>query len=134
VTWAGLICQRTRRRNWRECFAIIFARVDEVAWRTTSVPHNRGHKDARWEATAELAFVFDNTKLAQQGTGNTPEAQSLAKKMAGAWAAFPKTGNPGQPDLPWPAFDPAKGNTMVFDNTCRMVDDPLAEARKILLT
>jgi para-nitrobenzyl esterase len=84
--------------------------------------------------TAELAFVFDNTKLAQQGTGNGPEAQALAKKMAGAWAAFAKTGNPGQPDLPWPAFDPAKGNTMVFDNTCRMVDDPLAEARKILLS
>jgi para-nitrobenzyl esterase len=84
--------------------------------------------------TAELAFVFDNTKLAQQGTGNGPEAQALARKMAGAWATFARTGNPNQPDLPWPAFDPARGNTMVFDNECRMVDDPDGEARKILLT
>jgi para-nitrobenzyl esterase len=84
--------------------------------------------------TAELAFCFDNTKLAQQGTGNTPEAQALAKKMAGAWATFAKTGNPSQPDLAWAAFDPAKGNTMVFDNNCRMVDDPDGEARKVLLT
>ena len=44
--------------------------------------------------TAELAFCFDNTKLAEQGTGNGPEAQALAKKMAGAWATFARTGNP----------------------------------------
>jgi len=32
--------------------------------------------------TAELQFCFDNTKRCEQGTGNTPEAQILAKKMA----------------------------------------------------
>ena len=44
--------------------------------------------------TAELAFCFDNTKRCEQGTGNTPEAQALAKKMATAWSNFAKTGNP----------------------------------------
>jgi para-nitrobenzyl esterase len=83
--------------------------------------------------TAELAFCFDNTKLAEQGTGNGPEARALAKKMATAWATFAKTGNPSQPGLAWPAFDPAKGGVMVFDNNCRMEADPEGEVRKILL-
>jgi para-nitrobenzyl esterase len=83
--------------------------------------------------TAELAFCFDNTARCAQGTGNGPEAQALAKKMATAWASFARTGNPSQPGLPWTAFDPARCQTMVLDNACRMVDDPEAEARKILL-
>jgi len=83
--------------------------------------------------TAELAFCFDNTARCDQGTGNTPEAQRLAKKMAGAWANFARTGNPGQPGLAWEASDPVRCQTMVFDNECRMVDDPEREARRILL-
>ena len=102
--------------------------------RGTSPGSRRCWKNAGAWHTAELAFCFDNTKLAEQGTGNGPEAQALAKKMAGAWATFARTGNPSQPDLAWAAFDPAKGNTMVFDNKCRMVDDPEGEVRKILLT
>src|SRR3954463_3122254 len=83
--------------------------------------------------TAELQFCFDNTKRCEQGTGNTPEAQTLATKMASAWAAFARTGNPSQPDLKWTPFDPDKGPTMVFDNECKMVNDPEGEVRKILL-
>jgi len=83
--------------------------------------------------TAELAFCFDNTKRCEQATGNTPEAQALARKMATAWSNFAKTGNPSQPALPWPAADPVRCQTMVFDNQCRMVDDPEGEVRKILL-
>ncbi len=84
--------------------------------------------------TAELAFCFDNTKRCEQGTGNGPEAQALAKKMATAWANFARTGNPSQPGLTWEPFDPARCQTMVFDNNCRMVDDPEGEVRRILLT
>jgi para-nitrobenzyl esterase len=39
--------------------------------------------------TAELAFVFDNTKLAQQGTGNGPEAQALRRR-------WPEPGQPSR--------------------------------------
>ena len=55
--------------------------------------------------TAELAFCFDNTKRCEQGTGNTPEAQALAKKMSTAWANFARTGNPSQPGLKWTPSD-----------------------------
>jgi para-nitrobenzyl esterase len=43
-------------------------------------------EDAGAWHTAELAFCFGNTKRCEQGTGNRPEAQALAKKMATAWA------------------------------------------------
>ena len=84
--------------------------------------------------TSELAFCFDNTKRCEQGTGNTPEAQVLAKKMATAWANFARTGNPSQPGLTWTSADTERGQTMVWDSECRMVDDPEGETRKILLT
>jgi para-nitrobenzyl esterase len=83
--------------------------------------------------TAELQFCFDNTKRCEQGTGNTPEAQALARKMATAWANFARTGNPSQPGLTWTPSDPERNQTMVWDNECRMVDDPEGEARKVLL-
>ena len=82
--------------------------------------------------TAELQFCFDNTKRCEQGTGNTPEAQALARKMATAWANFARTGNPSQPGLTWTPSDPERNQTMVWDNECSMVDDPEGEARKIL--
>src|SRR5271166_1671516 len=74
--------------------------------------------------TAELQFCFDNTKRCEQGTGNTPEAQVLAKKMATAWANFAATGNPSQPGLTWTPTDPDSNKTMVWDNECRMENDP----------
>jgi para-nitrobenzyl esterase len=82
--------------------------------------------------TAELQFCFDNTKRCEQGTGNTPEAQALAKKMASSWAAFAATGNPGLPVLKWEPTGPETNSTMVWDNECRMVNDPDGEARKII--
>jgi para-nitrobenzyl esterase len=90
-------------------------------------------EDAGAWHTAELAFCFDNTKRCEQGTGNTLEAQALAKKMATAWVNFARTGNPSQPGLTWNASDPIRCQTMVFDNHCRMVDDPEGELRRILL-
>jgi para-nitrobenzyl esterase len=91
-------------------------------------------EDAGAWHTAELAFCFDNTKRCEQGTGDTPEAQALAKKMATAWANFARTGNPSQPGLTWTPTDPDSCKTMVFDNESRMVDDPEGEVRKILLS
>lgn len=83
--------------------------------------------------TADLAFVFDNTALCDQGTGNTPEAQKLARTMATAWANFARTGNPSQPGLNWTPTNATRCATMVFDNQCRMVDDPEGAARRIIL-
>lgn len=84
--------------------------------------------------TAELQFCFDNTKRCEQGTGNTPEAQALAKKMASSWATFAATGKPAIPGVDWQPTDPNTNRTMVWDNDCRMVNDPDGQARKFILT
>jgi para-nitrobenzyl esterase len=84
--------------------------------------------------TAELQFCFDNTKRCEQGTGNTREAQILAKKMASSWAAFAANGNPGIPGLSWEPSDPKTNRTMLWDKDCRMVNDPEGPARKIILS
>jgi para-nitrobenzyl esterase len=91
-------------------------------------------EDAGAWHTAELAFCFDNAKRCEQGTGNTPEAQKLARKMATAWANFAHTGNPSQSGLTWKPFDPDQCPTMVFDNKCGMVNDPEGDVRKLLLS
>jgi para-nitrobenzyl esterase len=82
--------------------------------------------------TAELQFCFDNTKRCEQGTGNTPEAQALAKKMASSWAQFAATGNPNVAGLNWQPTDPQSNKTMTWDNECHMVNDPDGDARKVI--
>lgn len=101
-------------------------------WFTWQSPMLNGECGA-WH-TAELAFCFDNTKRCEQGTGNTPEAQSIAKKMSSAWANFARSGDPSQPGLAWTPSDPSRCQTMIFDKTCRMADDPDGSVRKILLS
>ena len=83
--------------------------------------------------TADLQFCFDNTKRCEQGTGNTPEAQILARKMASSWATFAATGKPSVPGVAWQPTDPDTNRTMIFDNDCRMVTDPDGNARKIIV-
>jgi para-nitrobenzyl esterase len=84
--------------------------------------------------TADLQFCFDNAKRCEQGTRNTPEAQVLAENMAACWASFAATGDPSIPGLKWQATDPETNRTMIWDNECRIANDPEAKARTIILT
>jgi para-nitrobenzyl esterase len=50
--------------------------------------------------------------------------------VSDAWIAFARTGDPNTPKLPrWPAFDADERPTMVFDNVCAVVNDPIREQR-----
>ena len=99
------------------------------SWQTPILDHIPG----AWH-TSELQFCFDNAKRCEQGTGNVPEAQQLARKMAASWATFARTGNPSLPGLTWEPTDPETNKAMVWDNECRMMNDPVGEARKIILS
>jgi para-nitrobenzyl esterase len=98
-------------------------------WFTWQSPQLDGIAGA-WH-TSELAFCFDNTKRCEQGTGNTPQAQALAKTMASCWANFAATGNPG---MGWTPTDPERMQTMIFDNKVGMMDDPQGDVRRIIKT
>ncbi len=82
---------------------------------------------------SELPFVFANTDRCAAMTGGGADARALAAKMADAWIAFARTGKPGHAGLPaWPAFSPAVGQTMVFDTTCGVKNDPDKDEREAL--
>ncbi len=82
----------------------------------------------------EITFVWDN--LDTPGLGmllkDFPGRQQLANRMHHAWIAFARTGNPNAPDLPpWPRYDTLRRATMLFDEVCRVVDDPQSEERLV---
>jgi para-nitrobenzyl esterase len=80
----------------------------------------------------ELAFVFDNTDKTTSLNGSAPDVAPLAAKVSAAWAAFARTGNPSTPGLPWPAYDTKNRATMVFNDDCKVVDDPGKEERQAI--
>ena len=82
---------------------------------------------------SELAYVFGTYRNSGNPQMGLVDDRTHAL-LSGYWVNFARTGNPSQPGLPWPAFTPDRCQTMVFDNDCRVVDDPEGEARKLLLT
>lgn len=83
--------------------------------------------------TLEIPFVMNNVDEGKSMTGTGADRYPLQDKMSGAWAAFARTGNPNHKGLPnWPKFNSEQRATMVFDNQCKVVDDPHGEERKAL--
>jgi para-nitrobenzyl esterase len=77
----------------------------------------------------DVPLVFDNVdkKLGILGTG--PEPRQIAPVMSQAWINFARSGNPSQRNLPWPGYDAASRQTMIFDIASHAVSDPDGEAR-----
>lgn len=75
--------------------------------------------------TLEIPFVTANVDNAPSMTGTGEDRHALEERMSAAWAAFARTGNPNHGGLPdWPRFDTATRATMIFDNECKVVNDP----------
>ena len=56
--------------------------------------------------TLEIPFVLENVDEGKSMTGTGQDRYALQDKMAGAWAAFARSGNPNHKGLPnWPAFN-----------------------------
>jgi para-nitrobenzyl esterase len=63
---------------------------------------------------AELGYVFRT--LEARGGNPRPEDLALSELMSRYWTNFAKTGDPNGPGLPpWPAFDEAEQQVIVFD-------------------
>jgi para-nitrobenzyl esterase len=83
--------------------------------------------------TLELPFVFDNLDAGKPTTGSGEDRQALSDRMGSAWVAFARTGNPNHAGIPhWPAFTNQERATMIFNNECKVVNDPNGEERKRL--
>jgi para-nitrobenzyl esterase len=78
----------------------------------------------------EIQFVFDNV----QGpglAGDSPTRFALADKMSRTWIAFARTGNPNHDAIPnWPSYSIEQRPTMMFDDECRVQNDPYGAERR----
>jgi len=82
--------------------------------------------------TVEIPFVFDNTDIPKLMTTGSPIEKALAARTSEAWIQFARTGNPNHKELPnWPAYTIKDRSTMIFDKTCRMLNDPRSDERKL---
>jgi para-nitrobenzyl esterase len=78
----------------------------------------------------EIPFVFDNVQSSGL-TGDSPARFPLADKMSRAWLAFAKTGNPNHAGIPsWPQYSIEQRPTMMFDDQCKVENDPYGAERK----
>ncbi|WP_404374233.1 hypothetical protein AB5I39_06080 [Sphingomonas sp. MMS24-J45] len=74
-------------------------------------------------ACAEIPFVFANAERCNHMTGGGPRAAALEARIADAWIAFARIGNPNHPGLPaWRPYDPTMQATMLFDDRCRVAE------------
>lgn len=81
----------------------------------------------------EIPFAFDNVEFSANLTGGGPEARDLADRISDTWLAFARTGNPNNPKIPhWPAFNAENRPTMVINDVCEVVNDPLREQRRAM--
>src|SRR6266446_1287267 len=97
-------------------------------WET---PEGGGHM--RSPHTIEIPFVFHNIALAGPLISKMPEAYALAEKASAAWVAFARTGDPNTPGVPrWPAYSAGTRDTMLFNNTLRVEQDPDREPRVLM--
>lgn len=97
--------------------------------------YNSGVLDGRARAfhCSEMAYAFDNIDRCLNATTGSTEARALSAKMADAWLAFARTGDPNHKGLPaWPAAGAASAPTMLFDVKCQVVENPDAAARAAL--
>jgi para-nitrobenzyl esterase len=129
-----LFAATTAARSWRA--AIIEAEeraragtpafVYQVDW----VSPREGGKFGAPHMT-DIPLAFDNVG-AQGSNAIGPTAQPMADKVAEAFLAFARTGDPNCKALPhWEPYDLARRQTMAFDNTPRLADDPRGAERRL---
>ncbi len=78
----------------------------------------------------DVGPAFHNARGAMYG--ESPEAWKMADRLASAWVAFARTGDPNNAEIPkWAPYDLEKRPEMVFDNDTRVENDHRGEFRKL---
>ena len=81
----------------------------------------------------EVPFVLNTftSELADEIVGSNPP-MGLSDAMQDAWISFARTGDPNHKGLPkWPAYEPKRRATMIFNTKSKVVDDPDPERREL---
>ena len=91
-----------------------------LAWKSPVEDYSKGSFHG-----LDIPLAFYNVDLRPDWTGNTEDAWALSDKMSSAWINFVKTGNPNVKGLlpQWDPYSEENGNTMYFDNECKIVNN-----------
>jgi len=82
--------------------------------------------------TLDIGLVFGTLDARGSIVGTGPDSVAMSNAMSDAFIAFARTGNPNCAAVPaWEPYDLARRQTMVFDTTSRLVDDPRGDERKL---
>ncbi|MFN3511470.1 MAG: carboxylesterase/lipase family protein [Phenylobacterium sp.] len=82
--------------------------------------------------TLDIPLVFDNVAAPGSRTGSSPQAQRVADLMSEAFLAFARTGDPNHAGLPpWEPYGLDRRQTMIFDTSPRLADDPRGAEREL---
>ncbi len=83
----------------------------------------------------DIPLAFNNIELGKHWTGSSEEAYILADVMSSSWINFAKTGNPNVNEvLPvWNAYTRENGETMIFDNECKVVNNHDRELMELIM-
>jgi para-nitrobenzyl esterase len=109
---------RAARRGAAPVFVYLFARGISVGGAPPRAFHG-----------VDEPFVFGNVAAGPDELGaGDPDGQQLAWRTSRTWAAFARTGDPGNDAIPpWPAYSLPRRATMVIDTDWRVADDPNGE-------
>jgi para-nitrobenzyl esterase len=78
----------------------------------------------------DVSASFHNVRDTIVGVG-CHEGKVMCDRLASAWIAFAKTGDPNNPRIPqWAPYDANSRATMIFDTDTRVEHDPRGEIRK----
>jgi para-nitrobenzyl esterase len=87
------------------------------------------NSDVRTPHGTDVALAFNNVK-ASPLIAAAPDAQQVSDQLSAAWAAFARSGNPGNGKIPhWPAYSLKTRANMLFNARSRVVEDYGKEAR-----
>ncbi|MGH9524262.1 MAG: carboxylesterase/lipase family protein [Terriglobales bacterium] len=125
----------TASRSWRSAIVEAELRaiqgapafVYQLDWKS---PRDGG----KWGAphALDVPLVFDNLDKAGSVTGTGAGAQRMAARMSEAFLAFARTGDPNGRNLPrWEPYQLPRRQTMVLDDSSRLVDDPRGPERRL---
>jgi para-nitrobenzyl esterase len=88
----------------------------------------------KWGAchTLDIPLMFGTLTAAGSITGDGDDARGVSATMQQALLAFARSGDPNYSGLPrWQPYSMARRQTMVFDATSRLEDDPRGAERRL---
>ncbi len=124
-SWPGQVIEAERRASESESAKRTW--VYQMDWGSPTADGKAPH-------TVDIAFVFDNVRLAPgvvgDGKADVAKAQPLANEMSERLVRFAATGVPG---VGWPVYGLRERETMVFDRVSKVVSDPRGKEREMMV-